>query len=175
MLGNFVNFGNCSSSGISHAEKALLYRRDMEPEQYRAIVGQHMVPADDQKPYKILSSEDYVELPFLGFERNVGSVARLKGVDLTPYDHRNEVICENLFRVWPDAYILIIIREPLSWAVSKYDHWYRRDLIDETLKAVWIHLARAMIGLFIVILKSLVAITSASCRMNGFFGIPENF
>jgi len=134
MLGNFANFGNCSSSGISHAEKALLYRRDMEPEQYRSMVDRHIVSADDHKPYKILSSEDYTELPFLGFERNVGSVARLKGVDLTPYDHRNEVICTNLSRVWPDAYILIIIREPLNWAVSKYDHWYRRDLVDEILE-----------------------------------------
>lgn len=129
-LGNFTNF----SSGIPYEEKALLYHRDMKPEQYRAIVDQHMVPAIDQKPYRIISGESYVELPFLGFERNFGRVASLKGIDPAPYEHRNEVICENLFRVWPEAYILIVIREPLRWAVSRYDHWYRRDLIGESLE-----------------------------------------
>ena len=132
-LGNFSNFGNGSGPGITHKETAFLYHRDMDPERYRSVVDQCMVPSSEPKPHRILSTENYVELPFLGFERNFGQVARVKGIDLTPYDHRNEVICENLFRTWPEAYILIIIREPLSWAVSRYDHWYRRDLIDGTL------------------------------------------
>lgn len=132
-LGNFANFGNCSAAGVSFEERALLYHRDMKPDQYRAIVDQHTVPSAGQRSYQILSGESYIELPFLGFERHFGCVASMNGIDLTPYEHRNEVICENLYRVWPDAYILIVIREPMQWAVSRYDHWYRRDLVSEPL------------------------------------------
>ena len=133
-LGNFANFGNCSAAGVSFEERAFLYRRDMNPDQYRAIVDRHTVPAIGQKQYQILSAESYVELPFLGFERRFGCVASLKGIDTALYEHHNKVICENLYKVWPGAYILIVIREPLQWAVSKYDHWYRRDLVNDPLE-----------------------------------------
>lgn len=128
-LGNFANLSN-----VTYEESALLYHRSMQPDRYRKIVDRHTVPANGEKPCQILSCESYVELPFLGFERNFGRVAGLKGIDPAPYEHSNKLICENLFRVWPEAYILIVIREPLHWAVSRYNHWYRRDLVAEPLE-----------------------------------------
>jgi hypothetical protein len=132
-LGNFANFGNLSGSGVSFEERAILYHRDMDSARFREAVERRCQPGAACRPFRILSSENYVELPFAGFERNFGRIPRAKGIDLTPYEHSNERICGNLFRVWPDACILIIIREPLSWAVSRYDHWYRRDLVDQSL------------------------------------------
>ncbi|AKJ64451.1 sulfotransferase [Kiritimatiella glycovorans] len=125
------NFADLSDA--PYEDKALLYHRGMTPEAYRIMVARHMRRRDDTIPFRILSCESYVELPFRGFERNFGRVALRRGIDPAPYDHRNEVIARNLARTWPDAFILIVIRNPLDWAVSRYDHWYRRDLVDEPL------------------------------------------
>ncbi|AKJ64449.1 sulfotransferase [Kiritimatiella glycovorans] len=109
----------------SRETKMLPFLADMDPEVLRERAGACRVPGPEPGRRHIVSCEDWVELWFRGIEDLLLRAAELNGLDPTPYEPRNARIVENLARTWPGAKVLIVVREPLAWAISKYRMHYR--------------------------------------------------
>jgi hypothetical protein len=123
----FPNVGKAANlAGGSWADKCYLFRNDFDAARFQSIVDTAYVPSSiPGREVPILSCEAFVEAPFGGFETHFMDNLQRHGLDPSHYTHRNGVISTRLKQAYPDARILIIVREPLSWAVSRYKMYYR--------------------------------------------------
>ena len=136
----FPGIGNYSNVAFAPDEdKYHLLRPDMTPDEYRRIVAKHMVNPLPECKWLLISCEDYTELLFKGFTEVFFKWTSIKRES---YRFSNEVIAENIARTYPKARIIVVIREQLDWAVSRYKMNYRGgktslsidDLMDEPLE-----------------------------------------
>ena len=119
----FPQLGNYSDIAFSPTQdKYYLFRNDMDPDIYREIVSKNIINPDQNKKWLIISCEDYTEFLFHGFE---DVFFNWEAVEKNIHVHSNKIITENIARTYPRAKIMIIIREQLSWAVSRYKMNYR--------------------------------------------------
>ena len=119
----FPQLGNYADIAFSPArDKYYLFRNDMEPDVYREIVIKNIINPDQRKKWLIVSCEDYTEFLFRGFE---DVFFDWEAVERNVHIHSNKIITENISRAFPYAKIILIIREQLSWAVSRYKMNYR--------------------------------------------------
>lgn len=119
----FPAIGNYSDVAFApDKEKYSLFSPDLEPEEFRKIVAKHMTNPQPDRNWLLISCEDYTELLFKGF---ADVFYRWKTIDKAKYIYSNEVITRNIARTYPNARIIIVIREQLDWAVSRYKMIYR--------------------------------------------------
>ena len=119
----FPQLGNYADIAFSPAqEKYYLFRNDMEPDIYRDIVARNIINPEPGRKWLIISCEDYTEFLFKGFE---DVFFNWEDVERNIHIHSNRIITENIARTYPYAKIIIIIREQLSWAISRYKMDYR--------------------------------------------------
>jgi hypothetical protein len=134
-LGDLSNFARGSRK-----DKMYVFHRNSETAGLRRLAEHYRSPAPDSSRPWIISCEDWTELWFSGIEDLFFGAGHQSGVDPADYTFRNEVIVRNLQMAWPDAKILIVIREPLSWATSKYRmhhrHFQTSRPIDDFLNPV---------------------------------------
>lgn len=98
-------------------EKYYPYHRNFNPENFRQMVEQHMVARDETENHLLVSFEDWTELLFAEFEKELRKARNLPAGE---YVLSNRVVLENLKAAYPDAHIIIIIREQVSWIISRY-------------------------------------------------------
>lgn len=119
----FPMLGNYSNMAFSpRDEKFYPLRNDFDPAEFRRLVEKHTVNRDASKDHLILSCEDWAELLFKEFE---DVFFQFTGLDRTQHTFSNEVIFRNFKAAYPDAEILFVIREPLSYVISRYKMLYR--------------------------------------------------
>jgi len=119
----FPAIGNYSDIAFSADEdKYYLFRSDMDPNQYLQIVARHIKNPQPESNWLVISCEDYTELLFKGFTDVFFS---WKSMKRDMYHFSNKVITENIARTYPKARIIVVIREQLDWAVSRYKMIYR--------------------------------------------------
>ncbi len=144
----FPGIGNYSDVASSPDEdKYHLLRPGMKPEEYRRIVAKHMVNPIPESKWLVISCEDYTELLFKGF---ADVFFKWKSMQRELYHFSNAVITENIARTYPQARIIVVIREQLDWAVSRYKMIYRGgktsssidDLLSEPLEGYDIMIER---------------------------------
>ncbi|OOZ39521.1 hypothetical protein BOW53_11475 [Solemya pervernicosa gill symbiont] len=119
----FPGMGNYSNVAFApRREKYHLFYDGMTPDSYREIVARHMVNPNPKSRWLVLSCEDYTELMFQGFEDVFYDWER---VGREHYRYSNKMIAENIARTYPGAKIVVVIREQISWAISRYKMNYR--------------------------------------------------
>ena len=117
MLGNYSNMAFAPRD-----EKYYPLRNDFDPAEFRRLVEKHTVNRDDTKDHLILSCEDWAELLSKEFEK---VFFEFNGLDRARHSFSNEVIARNFKAAYPDAHILFVIRNPVSYVVSRYKMLYR--------------------------------------------------
>lgn len=119
----FPGIGNYSNvASAPDEDKYYLLRPDMQPDEFQKIVAKHMVNPLPQSKWLVISCEDYTELLFKGF---TDVFFQWKLIKQDTYHFSNNVIIKNIARTYPRARIIIVIREQLDWAVSRYKMIYR--------------------------------------------------
>lgn len=98
-------------------EKYYPYHRNFDPENFRKMVEKHMVARDETENHLLVSFEDWTELLFAEFEKELRKARDLPAAD---YVLSNRIVLENLKAAYPEAHIIIIIREQVSWIISRY-------------------------------------------------------
>ncbi len=98
-------------------EKYYPFHRHFSAAAFRQMVEKQLVARDESKQHLLVSFEDWNELLFAEFE-NALRVARRLPED--EYMLSNQVVLENLKAAYPEAHIIIIIREQVSWIISRY-------------------------------------------------------
>ena len=128
----FPQLGNFSNLAFAPLEdKFIFLRRDVEAEELRAAVARHVVNPSGAD-HLIISCEDYVELLFEEFNRVFFEYNRLDG---SRYLLRNDMIMANIRKAYPQAEILMVTRELLSWVKSRYKMLYRGAKTSEHIEA----------------------------------------
>lgn len=117
MLGNYSNMAFAPRD-----EKYYPLCNDFDPAEFRRLVEKHTVNRDDTKDHLILSCEDWAGLLFQEFEE---VLFEFSGLDRATHSFSNEVVFRNFKAAYPDAEILFVIREPLSYVLSRYKMLYR--------------------------------------------------
>lgn len=144
----FPGIGNYSDVASSpDRDKYHLLIPGMDPEEYRRIVAKHLINPRPESKWLLISCEDYTELLFKGF---ADVFFRWKSMKRDMYHFSNKVITENIARTYPKARIIVVIREQLDWAVSRYKMIYRGgktsssidDLLSEPLEGYDIMIER---------------------------------
>lgn len=127
----FPQFGNYSNMAFApDAEKYYIFRKDMIADTYREIVNRHLINTDNNSHHLIISCEDYTELLFRGFEQ---LFFQWQNLDRKQYYFSNRLITENLANVYPEAKIILVIREQINWAISRYKMNYRGGKTTEEI------------------------------------------
>ncbi len=127
----FPQIGNYSNVGFAPVgEKYYLFRSDMKPEKYRKIITLHMMNPKPDSNWLVISCEDYTEFLFKGFE---DIFFKWEPIERDNYYFSNAVIAENIARIYPMARIIVVIREQLSWAISRYKMYYRGGKTSSTI------------------------------------------
>jgi len=129
----FPRLGNYSNMAFApRDEKYYPLRTEFDPAEFRRLVERHTVNPDPAKPHLVISCEDWVELLAKEFEE---VFFRFNGLDRSRHRFANEVILKNLHAAYPEAEILFVIREPLSYILSRYKMLYRGAKTSKSLGA----------------------------------------
>lgn len=118
-----------------NAEKYYPFNRDFRPEVFREYVQTHLKNPRPDQNHLLVSFEDWCELLFQEF---ADALCTYRKLDQEVYDLNNTRLLENMKQAYPDAHIVIIIREQISWINSRYKMLYRGAKtfmpVDEILK-----------------------------------------
>jgi len=132
----FPQLGNFSDiAGVRGVEKYCLFRDGADPSAFRELAERCLERPDPERGFRVVSYEGLVEMPFRGFEEQFLRNLARRGHDPERYTHRNAFMVERLRHAWPDARILIVVREQWSWAVSRYKMYYRNGHTREPIAA----------------------------------------
>lgn len=132
----FPQLGNYSHIvRAPNAEKYYPFHVDFSPERFREYVQKHIQNPRPDQDHLLVSFEDWCELLFQEFADALRFSRKLKRES---YDFNNTRVLDNLKLAYPDAHIIIIIREQISWINSRYKMLYRGATtfmsIDDVLK-----------------------------------------
>ncbi|AKJ64450.1 sulfotransferase [Kiritimatiella glycovorans] len=126
-LGNVTNL-----SAAPWDEKCYLLMSDMNPQRYRRLIENRRTCVRSDRPHSIISCEAFVQFLFRGFEDHFARNLRRHGVDPDRCLRDNADIAARLKAEHPGARILIVIREPVQWALSRYKMHYRAGQTSST-------------------------------------------
>jgi hypothetical protein len=119
----FPKLGNFSNMAFApRDEKYYPLRNDFDPAEFLRIVEKNIINRDAAKEHLILSCEDWVELLAEEFQE---VLFEFSGLDRAAYRFSNEQISRNLKAAYPEAQILFVLRDPVSYVVSRYKMLYR--------------------------------------------------
>ena len=119
----FPQLGNYSHIvRAPNEQKYYPFNRNFDQETFRQYVENHIQNPDPSKNHLLVSFEDWCELLFQEF---ADVLCTFRNLDRKIYDFSNERVLENLKKAYPDAHIIIIIREQISWINSRYKMLYR--------------------------------------------------
>jgi|694.fasta_scaffold04259_15 hypothetical protein len=116
-MGNFVDL-----TKQPHATKWMLLS-DADPAEFRKQIKEVMPCDKPEKDYEIISYEGFVPNLFHSFTDMFWDTRRM---EVSQYRNPKRSVVEKLAEAYPDAYIIIIIREQIAWAVSQYKMYWRR-------------------------------------------------
>lgn len=120
----FPQVGNYSDVAFApQREKFLPFLPHMNVSEFREMVQRRLVNPDGGAGSLVISCEDYVELHFREFEQ--AFFREHREIDPATHYFRNDVIASNLKRVYPEARIIIVVRNPMTWFESRYKMLYR--------------------------------------------------
>lgn len=103
-----------------------------------AVAGTASAPAEITRHCRQLWSRDYARIDLTGWQRQLEELSTRHG--LAPGEQalsdenlsgdmlsgaRHRLIAERLARLWPEARILLVLRHPVSYALSAYDEYAR--------------------------------------------------
>jgi hypothetical protein len=118
-------------------EKWQLLGDEADPAAFRRSVERYTAHREPAADHRLISYEGLVRVPFPAFSELFWQARQSQGWDVTPYTRQSPPIVERLAEAYPDARIMIIVREQFSWAISQYKMYWRRghttQSIDELL------------------------------------------
>ena len=123
----FPAMGNLADlTKLEKDDKWRLLQGQMQPAPFRELVNQLIGAPQADRDYRIISYEGLVGHPFRAFSSLYWQVRQRKGwhVDQSAWDPRHVV--DLLKGAYPDARIIMIIREQFAWAVSHYKMYWSR-------------------------------------------------
>jgi hypothetical protein len=119
----FPQLGNYSHIvRAPNAEKYYPFNRNFEPEVFRDFVEKQVKNPQAEQDHLLISFEDWCELFFQEFADALSTYRNLSKQD---YDFSNTRVLKNLKAAYPDAHIIIIIRDQRGWINSRYKMLYR--------------------------------------------------
>lgn len=119
----FPRLGNYSNMAFApRDEKYYPLRDDFDPSEFWRLVEKHTVNRRPDKDHLVISCEDWVELLLKGFEEIFFD---FNGLDQERHMFSNALIFNNLKTAFPSADFLLVIRDPLSYVLSRYKMLYR--------------------------------------------------
>jgi hypothetical protein len=119
----FPQLGNYSHIvRAPNAEKYYPFNRNFLPEVFRGFVEKQVKNPQAEQDHLLISYEDWCELFFQEFADALSTNRHLSKQD---YDFSNTHVLKNLKEAYPDAHIIIIIRDQRGWINSRYKMLYR--------------------------------------------------
>lgn len=137
----FPQLGNYSHIvRAPNEEKYYPFNRSFRPELFRQTVERHLKNPGPDHDHLLISFEDWCEMLFQEF---ADVLCKYRNLRDSKYEFSNTVVLNNLKAAYPDAHIIIIIREQVSWINSRYKMLYRGA---QTFKPVEAFLDRPLNG-----------------------------
>ncbi|AKJ64447.1 sulfotransferase [Kiritimatiella glycovorans] len=108
-------------------EKGEPLRRDFDPDRFRSLVHRHRVDDLSEPERLVVSCEDWCDHLTAPF---VDNFFAYNGLDRARFEFSNQRIANNLKTAFPDASVIVVLRDPIEWCRSRYKSLFRGGRVD---------------------------------------------
>lgn len=123
----FPSIGNLADlTKLDHETKWMLFKDNPDLPEFRRRVEAAVEYRESNRNHQILSYEGLLPNPFQGFTDLYWEVRRKRGVDTRRYHQPDHCVPRRLAKAFPEAYVIIVIREQIDWVISHYKMYWRR-------------------------------------------------